>query len=98
MFMEPQVTEKMSWDVIECDEGTFVYPGGTFPASGYIANHGKGTVIYEIYGFGARLSANGYLDATDWGVYDTPEEAINDLDTMYGDDSEEWEEAMKSLR
>lgn len=35
-------------------------------------------------GYGARLSAPGYLDRTDWTVFDTVQEAAQDLiDTYY---------------
>ena len=40
-------------------------------------------------GFGARLSAPGYMDCTDWIVCDTEDEAQGELDNMYGDDEEE---------
>jgi len=42
--------------------------------------------IIIIEGHGARLSAPGYLDATDWTVHDTPEEAENYLEETFGDD------------
>jgi len=46
----------------------------------------------NIKGYGARLSAPGYLDCTEWTVFDTPEEAEQYLEEMYGDeDSEETE-------
>lgn len=38
-------------------------------------------------GFYARLSAPGYLDATDWvGPYETEDEAIEALFELYGDE------------
>ena len=37
-------------------------------------------------GYGARLSAPGYLDCTDWCVFDTEQEARDYLDDMYGDE------------
>jgi hypothetical protein len=42
-----------------------------------------------IRGHGARLSAPGYLDCTEWTVFDTEKEAEEYLDEMYGDDEEE---------
>jgi|TARA_R110000824_G_scaffold193824_9_gene376248 hypothetical protein len=33
-------------------------------------------------GFGARLSAPGYLDCTDWAVFKTEKEAVDYLDEM----------------
>jgi hypothetical protein len=37
----------------------------------------------NIQGYGARLSAPGYLDCTDWNVYDTEQEAREVLEEMY---------------
>ncbi len=37
-------------------------------------------------GYGARMSAPGYLDSTDWSVYDTEEEAEEELKDMYSDE------------
>lgn len=42
--------------------------------------------IEEVYGYGARLSAPGYLDCTDWVVFPSEEEAndyLLDLDDEY---------------
>ena len=39
-----------------------------------------------IRGYGARLSAPGYLDCTDWSVFDTPELAEGYLDEYYPDE------------
>jgi len=40
-------------------------------------------VIEVREGWGARLSAPGYMDATSWGVYDSEDEAQDDLAFMY---------------
>ena len=48
-------------------------------------------------GWFARLSAPGYLDATDWaGPFKTAEEASDYLDEVYGDESDDYtyEEAL----
>lgn len=37
-------------------------------------------------GWLARMSAPGYLDATEWGLYDTEKEAKDDLKQMYQED------------
>lgn len=40
-----------------------------------------------VKGWGARLSAPGYLDCTPWmGVYATESEALAELEAVYGDD------------
>jgi hypothetical protein len=40
----------------------------------------------NIKGFGARLSAPGYLDCTEWSVYGTEQEAREALEEMYPED------------
>jgi hypothetical protein len=42
-----------------------------------------------VEGWGARLSAPGYLDCTDWCVFDTEEEAVAYLDETYGEEDDE---------
>ncbi|MEK6832731.1 MAG: hypothetical protein AABY32_01675 [Nanoarchaeota archaeon] len=39
-------------------------------------------------GYGARLSAPGYMDCTEWSVFETEQEAIDYIDEFYGDDEE----------
>ena len=40
-------------------------------------------------GYGARLSAPGYMDCTEWAVFDTEAEAESYLEEMYGDEDED---------
>jgi hypothetical protein len=42
----------------------------------------------NIQGYGARLSAPGYLDCTPWDVFDTAEEAEKYLQDTYGEDEQ----------
>jgi len=52
----------------------------------YIPGYGK-IISFEIKtGFGARLSASGYLDSTDWCVFDTVEEALKYLEELQFDE------------
>ena len=44
--------------------------------------------IVQCRGFGARLTAPGYLDCTDWCVLDTEQQAVDYLAEYYLD--EEW--------
>lgn len=39
-------------------------------------------------GYGARLSAPGYMDCTEWSVFDTQDEAQEYLDEFYGEDED----------
>jgi hypothetical protein len=49
----------------------------------------------NIKGYGARLTAPGYLDCTDWCVFDTEAEALQYLDENYpeGDDEDGLDES-----
>ena len=51
------------------------------------------------HGWGARLSAPGYLDATEWAVFDTKQEAAQYLLEMYGNDDEpeDWQAALENF-
>ena len=53
--------------------------------------NGKPQSWENIRGYGARLSASGYLDCTEWTVFDTAEEAETYLDENYPDDEEDEE-------
>lgn len=46
----------------------------------------------NIQGYGVRLSAPGYMDCTEWCVFDSVAEAEEYLIEMYGDEEEEEEE------
>jgi hypothetical protein len=50
----------------------------------------KGSIweVDIVEGFGARLSAPGYLDCTEWTVFDTEDEARAYLDEYYPEDEE----------
>ena len=55
--------------------------------------NGKVWGVSTTKGFGARLSAPGYMDATDWTVFPTLDEAKSHLVDMYGNDIELDEES-----
>ena len=46
----------------------------------------------NVKGFGARLSAPGYLDCTEWTVFDTENEAREYLAESYSDEDDESEQ------
>jgi hypothetical protein len=50
---------------------------------------GKPQSWETVQGYGARLSAPGYMDCTEWGVFDTEEEAEKYLQDTYDDDDAE---------
>ena len=58
---------------------------------GMIRDYTEGTIQSweNIKGYGARLSAPGYLDCTEWTVFDTEEEAREYLEENYPEDEED---------
>jgi hypothetical protein len=44
--------------------------------------------VQRVHGYGARLSAPGYLDCTEWGVFDTEQEAREYLEELTEYDKE----------
>src|SRR5258708_1187447 len=70
-----------TWALKTLEKGFLQYTEGTLL---------EGISVRE--GYGARLSAPGYLDCTEWSVFETTEEAEKYLDEMYGDDETEDEE------
>lgn len=53
---------------------------------------GKVWSVTTRQGYGARLSAPGYMDCTEWSVFDTKAEAREYLEDMYGDDEDDSED------
>ena len=83
-FMEPQLTIKCAWWEIDSEEGV-IFIDGTSSLVPDMMPFGKWWTINLIYGYGARLSAAGYIDCTDWTVFDTEQEAIDYLAETYLD-------------
>lgn len=85
-FMKPEIIQGYWWE-IDGDQGTTFYPAEYFSIGEAKADYpGK---IYETKyrkGWGARLSAPGYLDCTEWTVHDTEIEAKTYLEEMYDDE------------
>jgi hypothetical protein len=92
-FMEPQITAKIKW--VRADGIFTVFcpledweapPGDTskevWTDSEYL-KPGEYTVE-TIEGYGARMSAPGYLDCTEWSVFSTEEEARAYLQETFG--------------
>jgi len=90
-FMKPEVTDKQDWAQVETTAGTWWVPfdvlskseaesakGGDFEP---LLQYTEGTEVYSDQssvkkGYGVRLSAPGYMDATDWEVYGSKKEAL----------------------
>lgn len=92
-FMEDQVTGKMDWHMIDGNNGTEWYPADDFTLdearAEYEGAFGKVTEAETVSGYGARLSAPGYMDCTEWCVFDTEQEAEDYLRDTFGDDDDD---------
>lgn len=84
-FMKAELTSKMKWYQVEDKTGTIFYPGNYFSKDWVKIEHPNSQVT-TVIGYGARLSAPGYLDATDWNVYTSREEAEAYLSQLEGDE------------
>lgn len=87
-FMQPEITHNQDWWWVDTvSAGVVYYPADLFSRR-EIAD------IWDIdisevehhEGYGARMSAPGYLDCTDWAVFETYDEAASYLEEYYGDD------------
>ena len=86
-FMKPQVVHD-DWYSVETTHGTeFIAVDivGEDAAKDDFADFIEGDYLEheKITGWGARLSAPGYLDCTDWSVYETEEKAKEHLREAY---------------
>ena len=98
-FMQPQIVFGR-WVQVEGNVGTEIidadlvgeiepYQGPAIPTPDSLADYCENTQVSEIKvveGYGARLSAPGYLDCTPWSVFETEEEAQVYLDEQQEDD------------
>jgi hypothetical protein len=90
-FMEPEVLDKQEWAEIETNNGTSWVPLDVLSASEAasarrgdfepLLKYTEGTKAYNDQsrirkGYGVRLSAPGYMDATEWEVYGSKKEAL----------------------
>lgn len=86
-FMQPQLVYG-DWCEVSSTDGIFFVPrdvAGENPTPENLDDHIEGDYIEHklLSGWGARLSAPGYLDCTDWAVYKTEEEAKRFLRDTY---------------
>lgn len=107
-FMEKQVTDKQMWIEIDGNDGISAVPadiagdvlvavklGNDARAEELALEFYSGSRVFEVTmrdGFGARMSAPGYMDCTEWSVFDTAEEAEQYLSDTYDDDDAEEEQ------
>jgi hypothetical protein len=74
-FMKPE-THGGCWYIY----GDYVYPASDWTEQQVADEHGViKQDVQEVWGWGARLSASGHMDCTDWAVFDTAQEAADYL-------------------
>lgn len=102
-FMKPEIVFEL-FEIFETKEGTVCLPEGVItldeilkelgddndPYHPFTIEQAKELGLYELKeGWFARLSAPGYMDATDWsGPFDSEEEAKQYLNYTYGSDDD----------
>ena len=84
-FMVDEITEKKEWIVAETLNGEVYH----IPAEYFDFSEEEYVSTEQIKGFGARIQAPGYLDSTEWTVFDTEEQARKYLHETYHDDHHE---------
>jgi hypothetical protein len=103
-FMQPQIIHG-KWIVIEVQSGTEIVPRDAMPESWdhtnpdaaeqlsmFLSDHRVLSISIRT-AWGARLSAPGYLDCTDWFIDDSREWVEQTLHDMYDIESDEEAEA-----
>ena len=83
--MQPQI-EYGEWWAIDSNEGMDWYPASLFGKDEVCSFYDKVFSIEKVRGYGARLSAPGYLDCTDWTVFSTQKDAEEFLKETYLDE------------
>lgn len=85
--MEIQITKRIRWVTIT--ETYMPYESWSIPADHDTATYPEGNVTREYReGYGVRESAPGYLDCTEWEVFDTLAEAerrAREIEEEYAD-------------
>jgi hypothetical protein len=95
-FMERQITAKIAWYKGEAFDGATYYSPAADLTEFAFARDVLGNIygrVEIITGYGARLSAPGYLDCTDWAVFDSRAAAEVYLDELTDGDEAEGQEA-----
>jgi hypothetical protein len=97
-FMIPEYTKEPFW-IVETNAGTEKVPAdllGEHPSKDDFSDYVEGTEIYDfqkVTAWFARLSAPGYLDATDWGgPFKTKKDAKEYIEETYDVDPDTGDE------
>lgn len=97
-FMSGQVVFG-DWFVVETKNGTEIVDADLFThpetvVKAQLVDFCEGDIeSFELkrQKYGARLSANGFMDRTDWTIHDSAEEAVKYLEETYPEDDEDDE-------
>lgn len=88
VFMMPEITERIEWYMYETDlEGTVYVPVEDLTEYGHCRKmfELEAYHVEKVEGHGVRLSAPGYMDCTEWAVFDTEKECreyLRDMDQV----------------
>ncbi len=103
-FMQPEVTDKQEWAEVETTAGTWWVPFDVLSKSEAesarrgdfepLLKYTEGSRVYSDQssvkkGYGVRLSAPGYMDATEWEVYGSQKEALKRAKELAEEEDEE---------
>jgi len=81
-FMQPEITEEIKWDKIHARDGIYYVPADTVAPEDFGPDVER---VERVEGYGARISAPGYLDSSEWHVFDRPSKALRYLHETFGD-------------
>ena len=95
-FMQPEVVYGSWWLIVTQHCASTIIPRDLVTTNpnkpdfslfeDYVSGRDQIMLVELITGkWGGRLSAPGYLDCTDWDLFDTEKEAINYLEETYGE-------------
>ena len=84
-FMQQEV-RLGDWIVVKGDWDVHIYPADLFSTDWAKNEHPDSEVELVKDQYGARMSAPGYLDCTEWCLFETKQEAIDCLDEYFGDE------------
>lgn len=95
-FMQPVVIFGDWWKIETDRDGTVVLPAMLFDLDDVMREYPETFLegIEKVENkYGARMSAAGYMDCTDWTIHDSEKEGYDYLAEMYGDEDDEDEDA-----
>jgi hypothetical protein len=84
-FMGYEITEKTDWYLVDTKYDGGIYIMASYTCLSEIEKDNPGVEIEMVNGYGARLSASGYMDCTEYAVFDTAQEAADYLLDAYAD-------------